>query len=135
MATAEKMKTFEVTRTPKLKDSAGDYVKRGEKCQLTKEQAEHYHKLGYIRVAMGQLFDDDEDADKRADARAEKRRLDALAASKKDDAGHSEQQSDDAADGDDAEEASDDAEDDAGTGETEAAPGHRSNRRRKRVTG
>lgn len=57
----EKLREFVVTKTPKIRDSEGNYVKRGETCKLNKALAEHYQKLGYIRVGLGDLYDDKND--------------------------------------------------------------------------
>ena len=56
--TAQKMMPFKVKTTPKLRDSKGDYVKRGETAMLTATHATGYQKLGYIEVSMEHLFDE-----------------------------------------------------------------------------
>jgi len=57
----EKLREFVVTKTPKIRDSDGNYVARGGTCKLNKALAEHYQKLGYIRVGLGDLYDDKND--------------------------------------------------------------------------
>lgn len=125
----EKLKTFEVVRTPKLRDATGAYRKRGETCQLTKSLAEHYHKLGYIRVQMDTLFNDTE-----AEATAAAAGTDGSADVAPDSGGPSGDESVIEAGTADEEQASQNAEDDAGTGETETGGGRIANRRRKRAT-
>ena len=109
MATA-KLKDFEVVRTPKIKDSEGNYVKRGETARLTKDLAEHYHGLGYIRVSMAGLYDEKPEPNRPV-----------------------EPQPDSEAGSDDESEASEDADADVGASEAEAPVGRPSNRRRKRT--
>jgi len=120
---AQKLKTFEVVRTPKLRDATGAYCKRGETCQLTKELAEHYHKLGYIRVQMGRLFDDESD------------RTDGSADEASDDNGPDDAESVAASGTSDEGSSSEDAKADAGASEAKASGGRLANRRRKRVAG
>ena len=105
MTKTQKLLPFEVIRTPKLRDSVGKYVKSGELCQLTKDMAEHYHKLGYIRVTMGSLFNDTDEAGKANDADNSS-------------ADGANEGSDDAEDGD----GPDDAEPDLTSGETDKDP-------------
>ena len=123
---ASKLKTFEVVRTPKIKDATGAYCKRGETCQLTKDLAEHYHKLGYIRVQMDTLFNDtaDNDDDDGSDGRADEAT---------DLGGPIEPEPVAASSGSDEGKASSDAKADAGTGKAEVSSGRLANRRRKRV--
>jgi len=63
--TKQKMMPFKVKTTPKIRDSKGDYVKRGQTAMLTAEHAAGYQKLGYIEVSMEHLFDE---ADKRSES-------------------------------------------------------------------
>lgn len=122
---AQKLKTFEVVRTPKIKDATGAYCRRGETCQLTKELAEHYHKLGYIRVQMDTLFNDADDNDNGTDTGA---------AEATDDSGPDDAQPVSEAGSVDESAASEDAETDAGTGASKTRGRLASNRRRKRAS-
>jgi len=119
----ERMQAFEVVRTPKIKDSENKYVKRGEIATLTQPLAEHYHKLGYIRVTMDRLFDDEPDDRTNGTAVTEEAddepSVDEPAAAPREL---------------DKSEASEDAKSDTGTSETEVSSGRLSNRRRKRAS-
>tara|TARA_R110002095_G_scaffold110116_1_gene96375 strand:+ start:10814 stop:11194 length:381 start_codon:yes stop_codon:yes gene_type:complete len=126
MANSDKLKAFEVVRTPKIKDSEGNYVKRGETCKLTKVLAEHYHALGYIKVTMDDLFNEKSDPDGGTNTGPD---------GTQDPSGPSDAKPVAGAGADDAEETSDDAQDDAGASEAKAVGKHTSNRRRKRATG
>ena len=116
-----KLKPFEVVRTPKIKDSRNQYCKMGEICYLTKEMAEHYHKLGYIRVKMDNLFNDDDDDDNGADGAPT-------------DSGPDDAEPDLEAGAADEGTSGADAQDDAGTGASEGGSGRIANRRRKRAS-
>lgn len=59
----KKLMPFKVVKTPKIRDNRGEYVKRGDLAMLTKETAEHYHKLGYVQVSMEGVFDEPEKTD------------------------------------------------------------------------
>jgi len=117
------MQAFEVVRTPKIKDSEDKYVKRGEIATLTQSLAEHYHKLGYIRVTMDRLFDDEPDDRTNGTAVTEEAddepSVDEPAAAPREL---------------DESEASEDAESNTGTSEAEVSSGRLSNRRRKRAS-
>lgn len=126
MANSDKLKSFEVVRTPKIKDSEGNYVKRGETCRLTKPLAEHYHALGYIKVTMDDLFNEKSDPDDGANTSPD---------GAQDPSGPSDAQPAAGSGTDDAGEAGEDAQADAGTGEAKAGGERTSNRRRKRATG
>ena len=104
----KKLLPFKVVRTPKIKDSRGEYVKRGETAMLTKEVAEHYHKLGYVQVSMDGVFDEATSDGPEPDSEAG---------------------------GDDESAASEDASSDAGESAVEAGEGLTTNRRRRRTTG
>ena len=119
----ERMQAFEVVRTPKIKDSEDKYVKRGEIATLTQPLAEHYHKLGYIRVTMDRLFDDEPDD-----------RTNETAGTEEADDGPSVDEPVAAPRELDKSEASEDAESNTGTSEAEVSSGRLSNRRRKRAS-
>jgi len=55
-----KLKEFVVTGT-NIADEDGNKCKPGSKIMLSKKSAEHYHKLGYITIAMGDVFGEDDD--------------------------------------------------------------------------
>lgn len=67
MTQKSKLKPFKVVRTPKIRDSEGNYVKRGETAMLDQATAEHYHKLGFVQVSMSGVFDDDSKKDSARD--------------------------------------------------------------------
>jgi len=120
-----KLQSFEVVRTPKLKDSENNYVYRGEICKLDKTLAEHYHALGYIKVTMDDLFNDKE-PDTGANASPD---------GAQDDGGPIDAKPAAGVVTDDGSKAGDDAENDAGAGKAEAPSRRPINSRRKRVTG
>ena len=108
MAKQPKTRTFIVARTPKLKDSLGNYCFRGETCQLTKEQAEFFQKLGFIQVTLDDMYNDDS-------------------------ARSTSEPADPPSGNDDEAETSEDASDDTGTSTDEGGAKRPLNRRRKRV--
>lgn len=57
--TDQKLKPFTVITTPKIKDSRGVYVKRGDTAYLNQAHATGYHKQGVIKIEMGDLYADD----------------------------------------------------------------------------
>ena len=58
MAQKPTLRPFKVKTTPKIRDTAGNYVKRGQMAMLSKEHANGYQQLGYIEVSMEHLFDE-----------------------------------------------------------------------------
>lgn len=125
--TKSDLRPFQVVRTAKVKDNRGEYVHRGDIAMLNKETAQHYHRLGYIRVQMEDLFKDDPDADDRdgPDSGADE----AETLSGPDDA-----QPTGPVGGADEGEASSDASPNVGTGAPETGSRLASKRRRKRAT-
>lgn len=65
MAQKPTLRPFKVKTTPKIRDTAGNYIKRGQMAMLSKEHATGYQRLGYIEVSMEHLFDE---ADQRSES-------------------------------------------------------------------
>ena len=119
----EELRPFEVIRTTKIRDNRGEYVRRGQKALLNKATAEHYHRLGYIRVSMEDLYEQDANRD-----RAERNAASAAPSAEPEPV-----VPDSSVGGDDDSTPEPDAADDAGTGGDEKSARRPPVRRRARV--
>lgn len=128
--TAKKLLQFEVTKTNKIRDSRGEYVKRGEMAHLAQDLAEHYHKLGFIKTTVGNMFEDD-----RNDDSATNRRSDAGSDEASSGSGRGEAVSDSGSGSDDEGATGEEVASDVGTDQDETSEKRASNRRRRRTAG
>lgn len=123
-----KLKEFEVVRTPKIRDSEGNYIKRGAIAKLDQPSAEHYHALGYIRVTMDDMFNDKDDSNTAGNG------ADTGSDGAETHSGPSDPESVAASGEDDTGEAGEDDQADAGTDQTEETQQRPSVGRRKRAS-